>query len=809
MQPLSSLTENPLSPDNKKNTEDFGLKVLRSCYSRWKNGYGGESFSARMARIAKNRLYAMGKQPTEQFRDMVKVEGMPQVLNLDYAPLAIAVPMLNAKKDRYMQREEKIKCRAFGPVSQNKKKKDKDEAKFKLNYKPAIQELQKSSGLQLEEFSDSDPKSEQELNIKFKTTYKQKEEIIMQMGMEIVFDQNEWDEVIKAHLLNDIFCAGYGITLTELDGNGWIKTPWIMPEAFITSYSEFDDFRDWQWQGHRYSLSISEIRLRYPGKYTEEELWSLAGRFKGRYGNDSSCFVDWQDYYNTAAARPYDRVSCEVVDLYYKTLYNLEYVEITNKHGRKNLVDASEVKPGNKSVTGKEKSPPYYVAYHGVWIIDTDKVLEWGLAKHMLKENNNLVEIRSPYCVHMHNNYKCRNTPLVETMIPLIDLMQNIHLQTQKIIAMTAPDGFNIDILGLSNMDMGEGVGVISPMQAFGIYLQTGNQYFRSKEPESDEKSQPPIQPQNNQYSNKIEQLDAQWWSAYKKLQIITGDNNLSSGNISNQGVANVTIDNAKEIADNASNYAYRSYLMNFKGTAKNVELLLLDKFFLKDDSFDGYNMALGKEDIEYMRNLANEDIAMVMFDTEIKVVNDDVDKARWDKFIEIALQQQQITPADVAMLDMIEDQTYRSFLFAQAVKQKKADDMQIAQQNSQANIAQAKAAADAKGQHDLILEQTSHANKLDQIQKEQDGRAMTADINTAGVIKGKIVDAVLSNPEATVENIPDFIWQSLQITDASQKQFLLKSIQEANMKQQQQQQAAMQQAQQAHQQQGQPPQAA
>ena len=803
MQPLTPLTQNPLSPDDKKNSEEFGLKVLRGCYTRWLNGYGGETFLARIARIYKNRLYAMGKQQQVQYIDWSKYGGEVQVLNIDYSPLAIAVPMLNAKIDRYMQREEKIRCKAFGPLMQNKKKKDKDEAKYKLNYREAIQHLQQSSGLHLEEFSDNDPKSEQELNIKFKTTYKQKEEIIMQQMMEMVFDQNEWWSVIKPHLLMDIFCAGFCVTLTELDGNGWIKTPWVAPESFITSYSEFDDFRDWQWQGRRISMSITEVRLRYPGKYTEQQLWDLSQRFKGKYGNSLDWFCDWQDYFITAAARPYDNVNIECVDLYYKTLYNLKYSELTNKRGRVALVDPEEVKPvkggkPNPQITGEVSSPPYYVAYHGVWVIDTDEVLEWGLAKNMLKPNSNLVEIRSPYTVIMPNNVKCRSTPLVETMIPLVDMMQNIQEQTLRIIAVTAPDGFNIDTLGLSNMDMGEGMGIISPMQAWLIYLQTGNQYYRSKEPESDEESRPPIQPQNNQFSNKLEQLDNQWWSAYKKLQMITGDNNLASGNITNQGVAGKAIEAATEVAENPSNYAFKAYVQGFKGTAKNVELLSLDKFFLRDDTFDGYLRALGEEDIKYMRENAAEGMEMLMFDTEIKVVNDDADKARWDQYIQIALQQNQIDAADVAMLDMVEDQTYRSFLLAQAVKDKTAEKAQLAQQNSQANIAQAKAAADAKGQHDMALSQFEADSKGKLLDKEGETKQKVADINMAGALKGKIVDAILSNPDAKLTDVPSFIWDMLHITDESQKQMMLSSMQKQAMMQQQ---AAMAQQAQAQQQ--------
>lgn len=779
-----NLSPNPLSTDNVKDSYEFGLKVLRACYHRWTRGYGGESFSARFARIEKNRMYAAGKQPTEQYRDIIKVDGQIPIVNLDYSPLAIAVPLLNAKKDRYMERIEKVRCSAYGPVSQSNREKAKEEARFKLNYANEILQAQEQAGVQLEEFSDTDPKSEQELEIKFKTTYKQKEELVMQMGINMVFEQNEWDDILKDMLIQDIFTAGYSISFTELNGNGWIKTPRIKPEAFVTSYSEYNDFHDWQWQGHRRSMSIQEVRLRYPKKLTEQELFDLAQSSKGKYGNPDEWDFEWDDAFNTALARPYDVYNIEVLDLHYKTLYNLTYEKKTNSFGREILKPLAKVKPNVEVV----KSKPYYVAYHGVWIIGTDKVLEWGLAKNMIKPNNNLVEIRSPYTINMYNNNRCRNTPLVETMIPLIDLIQNIHLQTQKIIAMTAPDGFNIDILGLSNMDMGEGVGVISPMQAFGIYLQTGNQYFMSKESESDKPQQPPITPQNHQYSNKLEQLENQWQAAYAKLQRITGDNNLAVGNITNQAVANSTLNDARDLAENASNYVYKSYLSVKKGTAINIQTLLLDKFFGIDDSFDGYNRALGEENIRYIKELG--DPSELMFDTKIELALDASDQARWDKRAEIALANKEITLADLAELEMIDDVTYRSFMLAQKAKDKMDRDMEINRANTANNTQQAIAAADVTGKHALELEQTQHKNKLEQLQVTQNGESKKVAFQFSSDLKNNIAKAILSNPNATIDAIPNFIWEGLGIIDTAQKQLMVNSIQSAEM----QKEAVMQQ---------------
>lgn len=778
------LSPNPLAADTEKDSYEFGLRVLRGCYKRWLAGYGGESADERLMRFQKNRLYAAGKQPTEQFRNFVKIEGQIAVINLDYQPLAIAVPLLNTKKDRYMQRIEKIRCKSIGPQSDDKRKAKKDDARFKMNYSPAIQQLQQSSGMHLEDFSDHDPKSERELDAIFPATYRPTEEIIMQMGINQVFDKNSWDDVIKPRLIDDIWNCGFGVTLTELNGDGWIKTPFVKPEAFITSYSEFEDFNDWQWQGQRRSMSIMDIRQKYGNKIGEEELFELAQSNAGKYGNQSWSFGSWSDSYASALARPYDAFNVEVVDLYYKTLYNLQYEKVTNAYGKDRL------KPWTLDSKGEqEKSKPYYVAYHGVWVIDTEYVLEWGLMHDMIKPNDNLTEIRSPYSIYMYNNNRCRNTPLVETMIPSIDMMQLLHLKSQAIIAMAAPDGFNIDILGLSNIDMGQGIGVVSPMQLLGIYLQTGNQYFMRKEADGDGVNEPPITPQNHQYSNKLEQLEAKFQAEYAKLQRIIGDNNLSAGNITNQGVATSTLTDAREMAESASNYSYNAYINIKKNTAKNVEILLLDKFFLRDKSFDGYSKSLGLKNIEYIRLEGANDFAQLIFDTNIEVVLDSSDQEKWDRRIEIALEQGQITIADVAELEMIEDPTMRAFMLAQRAKEKQANDMKVAQANSANNVAQATAGAQAKTQGDMATQAQAHEFKMAQMDKEQDGEARKQSYEFAGILKSKVADAILSQPGAKIEDVPQWIWDGLNITEASQKQVMYNAIKQMAAQSQQAQQ--------------------
>lgn len=779
------LYPNPLEADSVKSTEEFGLKVLKGCYNRWRNGFGAESWMKRVDRFAKNRLYASGRQNTSQYRDIVNADAQIQVLNIDYSPLPIAVPFLNRIKDRYMQRDEKVRCVAVDPFTQNKKREAKERERFKMNYAQQIQELQGNAGVELEQFRDDDPKNEQELDIKFGFTYKEKEEIIMELGIDMVLNDNKWWEVNKDRILWDMMCCGYSVVCTELDGNGRIKLPFVAPEYFITSYSEFQDFNDWQYQGQFRYMNISEIRMRFPKKFTEQELFDLAKSNSLQYGNPEFSY-QWNQDRARALSQPWDSYVCPVVDIHYKTLYNLRYEKKVNSFGREILKKPKSLDPSKEY----EVSAPYYVAYHGMWIVGTDHVLKWELARNMLKPTGNIQEVYSPYTIFMPNNNKCTNVPLIETMIPSIDLMHNLHYKTLQIIAAMAPDGADIDVTGLSDIDMGAGIGVVSPMQLWDMYLQTGNRYFKGTDDEGKSMGdKPPITPQTFAGSNKLEQLDNKWQREYEKLNILTGSSNLDAGIITNQGVASKTIDNAKAISTSASNYIYNAYVSILNGVARNISLRLWDKFVYGEGSFDGYTMALGRDNIEYLKVEATDDFEKTNFDVKIQAVIDDAYTQVLNQRIDLALAQGSITVQDSIELDMIDNPRYKAVMLANRTKQKMEADMEQARRNAQYNTEQATAAANAKGEQDLRFLQLQHQNNIEMQEAKNQSMELQEQFKFNGILKAKIVDVVFSKPGATIEDVPSFVWDGLNITNDLQKQQMLAAMQQMAMEQQEEQQ--------------------
>ena len=766
---------NTLDSDKQKNSESFGYSVLKSCYERWKSGYGSESWVVRKQRFDYNRSFSVGKQPMSEYKDIIDTEGQLSVINLQYTPNPIAIPFLNRLKDRYMQRVEKISCVSIDPFTQSKKEKAKNDALFKMKNKEAIMALQQESGVQLEDFKDTDPEDEQELDIEFGFNYKEREEVVMENLINLVFYDNKWSKVIKDRVFDDLINCGYAVTKTYIDPNGRIKIKFVKPDNFITSYSEWNDMRDWEWQGEVDYMTITDIRLKYPGKFSEQELFDLAREHSGMF-NNALWTYNWSYVWLNAVARPYDSYRVQVCNLTYKTLYNLNYEKKLDRFGKEILDPAKELKEGKEY----EKSKPYYVSYTGAYIINTDKVLEWGLSKNMIKPEKNLTEISSPYTVYMYNNNQMVNTPLIETMIPSIKMMQLLNLKTQNIIATIAPDGSNIDFAGLSDIDLGSGVGVVSPLQLYGIYLQTGNTYKKGVADDGEERRQPPITPNNVYFSNKLQQLEAQWQSEYQKLVVIIGSNALDSGQISNQAVGKQVFQDARKQGESASNYIYNSYLNIMEPTAQKVQQLGWDILVYKKGGYEGYMAALGSDKVEYVRVESTDDFERAQFDVKIEAVLDDTAQAILQERINIVLNNKEITLQDALQVEELSQTNvkYASYLLAARQKKREKQRIKEAQLNSQSNTEAAIAAAKAKSDGEMQVIQLKNDLEKDRENDKLESMKIEEMTKYASIMKIELMKALLAQGK-TMEQLPSMIFDGIGLVDKTNKQLLMEELAE------------------------------
>jgi hypothetical protein len=782
----------PLLPDSSKNSPEFGLKVLKTAYGQWINGYGGFSQKQRQTRFDYNKAYAQGMQPMQEFLDYLDINGQQPYSNIDFTPLPIAIPLLQRIKDRWFnQRIEKIKCNSIDPVSVSKKNKAKMDAKFRMEFKNEIAQIEQESGIQLEDPDAFTPEDKDELEVHFGFTYKQREEVMMEQGIDLVLYDNQWTE-IKNAILDDLLIYGFGGTKTYTDNNGRIKTRRINPYNLILSYSERSDMNDLEWVGEVFYMSITDVRQQYPGKITEEELFNLSKSMVGKFNNPASFTFTWNYQYANALSRPYDSFRVPVLQLSLKTLYNITYEKNEDRFGKTILDKTSKMKDGKDYV----KSKPFYVEYEGAWICDTNYLLHWGVANNMAKPNDNLQECILPYTIYMYNNNRMTNKPVIETIIPSIKQMQLAHLQIQKIISQAAPDGYTVDIAGMADVDLGNGKGALQPMELIRIYKQTGVIFYKGQVDDTEGNSRPPITPLNVPFTSKLESFINLYNFELNKLERMLGSNSLDQGIISNQAVGKGVLDSARLIGESSINYVYNSYLNILERTAKLAQMRLWDILVFGKKGYDGYKYALGTDRVDYIKLEADDEFEKTNFDVKIEATLDEGAKQMLENNIQQALAQQTIELEDAIQIRLLDNPKAANYYLVSAQKKRRKLRMEEARENSEMQMQQAVQAAQAKSQGELQLEQAKAQFKLQQYEEELENDKERETLKYFNILRVKTLEKLLEQG-VSIDEMPSFIFDGIDGVVQTQKQIILAELQDQANEQQAEEEQAMMQAQQ------------
>jgi len=781
---------NPLATDSDKNNPDYGLKIMKTAYSQWLNGYGGVSQKQRQVRFDYNKSYATGMQPMQEFLDYLDINGQQPYSNIDFTPLPIAIPIINRIKDRFNQRLEKIRCNAIDPVSVSKKNKEKLDAQFRMDFKNEIAQLQQNTGIQFEDPNAFTPEDAEENDIYFGFNYKQREEVMMEQGIDLVMYDNDWSE-IKDAMLDDLITFGISGTKTFIDANGKVRLRKVNPYNLILSYSERNDFKDIEWVGEVVYTPITDVRLTYPGKISEEELFNLAKNSTSKYGNPASWAFTWNYQYANAFSRPYDSFRVPVLNLSFRTLYNLKYEKNQDRFG-KTLLDRTE-----KMKDGKEyvESKPYFVEYQGAWICDTNHLLQWKVADNMIKPNDNLQECLLPYSIYMYNNNRMTNKPIIETMIPSIKQMQLAHLQMQKIVAQAAPDGYTIDIAGMSDVDLGNGKGALQPMELLRIYKQTGVIFYKGQVDDMEGNNRPPIAPLNVPFTAKLQAFIELYNFELNKLERMIGSNSLDQGMISNQAVGARVLESARQIGESSINYIYNAYLNIYERAAKLTQMRLWDILVFGKKGYEGYKYALGSDRVEYIKMEAENGFEFTNFDVKIEATIDTTEKQQLEANIQQALAQQSIELEDAIQIRLLDNPKAANYYLVSAQKKRRKLRMEEARENSEMQMQQAVQAAQAKSQGELQLEQAKAQFKLQQYEEELENEKEKETLKYYNILRVKTLEKLLEQG-TPIEEMPSFIFEGIEGVVQTQKQLIAEDImeqqQQAMEREQMQQQQAM-----------------
>jgi hypothetical protein len=672
-----------------KRDANEGLKISKFLQKAYNSGY----FSRRNKKFEKNRKFSRGKQPMQEFLDLLNVDGKEAFVNLDMKAPAIAPKFMQVIIGGFMKRDEKVRATAIDPVSVERKKYDREEAEYRMNFGEETKQMEEQLGVKLMADGQFTPADYDELELYFGLEYQLPEEILFEKGCDYVFHENGWP-VIKRKLLEDICETGLGATKVTTGTDGKINIRRVVPENSFYGFSNYDDFRDVSFIGEVLSMKLVDIRNQYPNM-PEEKIWQLAKQAK-QYTQS----VKWDDRFRYSIDRPYDDWTVDVLDYEIKTIDTMMYQAKTNKYG--NLIVEKKDKAPQRLGDNKELiTKDMYVIYRGVYVLNTDSMLEWGVAKNMIKPSTTkgMADAYFSYSVYMHENLDLENMAIPERMETSIRQMTLAHLKIQQLIAKLRPSGLIIDIDSLSDINIGQAK-ALSPLELQAVYDQTGNIYYKRRTEDGDNVNGVPIQEAPNSGSvSQIQQLIMVYNHYLDRLRDEIGVNEYREGSGVNPklglGVQQAQI----QASNNATDFIYDAYLSLYQQTAFKISLLLYDSVLYGGKQYEEY---LGKEKIKGKQ-----------FDVKIEVLPDEKERQFLEGMIQTALSAGMMEFEDAFRIRSIKNTKLAEMYLAKAKKNKEKAEMEKAQRNSEMNAQVQQQSIAAKAQADAQLQQIEAQGKL------------------------------------------------------------------------------------------------
>lgn len=684
-----------LSNSKLKRDEKEGLKVSRFIEKAYNSGY----FSRRNKKFEKNRMFSRGRQPMSEFLDLLNVDGKEAFVNLDMKAPAIAPKFMQVILGGFMKRQEVAKASAIDPISIDRKKYDKDEAEFRMNFGDQVKQIEEQSGVKLMAEGRFTPEDYEELELYFGLEYQLPEEILFEKGISYVTHENGWD-VIKRKVLEDLIETGVAATKTSVAPNGKVNIRRVIPENLVYSFSEYDDFRDVSFVGEVVSMKIVDIRNNYPSM-DEKKIFEISRKAKQFNSN-----VKWEEKYRFSIDRPYDDWTIDVLDFEIKTIDTMIYQAKINKFGNL-IVEKREKEPQRLGENKELIKKDMYVIYRGVYVMGSDMMLEWGPAKNMIKPSvaKEIADVYFSYSLYMYENLDLVNMALPERMETSIRQMTLAHLKIQQLIAKLRPSGLIIDIDSLSDISLGQGKN-ITPLEIQKIYDQTGNIYYRRRTEDGDGMNGLPIAEAPNSSSiGQIQELITVYNHYLERLRDEIGVNEYREGATVNPKIG-LGVQQAQIAAsNNATDFIYDAFLSIYQQTSLKVALLLYDSVIYGGQQYRDY---LNPENVEGR-----------VFDVRIDILPDDKERQFVEAMIQTALSAGMIDFEDAFRVRSIKNTKLAEMYLSKAKKRKEKADMEKAQANSQMNAQAQQQSIAAKAQADAQLEQIQSQGKLVAVQTE------------------------------------------------------------------------------------------
>lgn len=710
-------------PSIKKSLQ-YGLAWARAIWNSAQDSSFSYSFSNDYDKIIRNRKFARGEHSVEEYKPRA-IYSQREFVSLDYSINTPLPKMIRITKDNIFNHGYKARVRPYDSHVHTKYEEAKNKLFSDMLLAKEINAMV-NNGMMPPQMAmnprvASAPKDLAEAEAYLATTFQVLESVAIEKIIRHGFITNNMKR-IERKIVTDLVENRHAAMYCSVDENYETKMEYVDILNMVTSYCENDDFSDMTHCGHRKYITVGELRYRLKD-VSDQEIFEIAKQNIGKRVNDGADQrFGHKSYFNnlsTQEARALESVMIEIFDFEVIQSDKVAYKEKELSTGgfafSKKSSGYKPASPRSKAIYGTINK-----LYRGVWVVDTDYMLSWGLKPNVVRKIRNGKYESKPefgYIIRKPEMLDMKNVSLCEEAIPHIEQILILEIKKQHFIALSKPAGNSYDIATIIPALAGMGIDGMKPSDGADQSRQTGDVYYSSigEDGQSMVMNHKPIEFNPSTLDNAILLIEQLIQSELEKVKEIIGSNDAVDGTQPDKRTA-VGVQNIALAAHKSSIRALQDTYLDMVKSAADIVAY-------------GQQMAInaGKE-TESIKELLSDpelkaiklkEVGEMMFNTHIVMEPDQNEKQAIKMKVDFAIQQGTLGLEDGLLVDRLINESVEKaeIILRQKIEEKARKDAEMEKMRSEMAQQEAKAKAMAEMEKEAMVSQ----EKLKYLQAEME----------------------------------------------------------------------------------------
>lgn len=681
---------NPFASNEEKNSKTYGLEYARYIESEWLTN--GE-YASRKRKFEELEALRNNEVDIDKFKAMLNIPKDKAYVSLNWEFTSIVPKFVNVVKDSFPVDMFKVIAKGVDVISRKEREDYRRNLETEMLTKDFSSEMSMATGINF--MPEYVPDSKEELDLHMQLEYRQSKEIASEIIINRVFDVNYFRE-IQNRVAEDIVTTGFGAIRVETDKDYGVVIRRVDGKNMVHS---FDPLYTRNKKGSYYFGEIMEM--------TAAEIYRVSG---GEVTRDILEHPS-PDRRFTPRDKVNDDDTFTILYFTFKTTLDEVY-----KRKRNNLIPKGRDFDLPETSKSRVLKGTYDVWYEGYYILNTNIVFNYRLMRDMIRPVHNANMVLPPYIV-----YELTVPSIVENIKPFAEDVHLTVLKLRHLISKLRPDGYEINVDALMNINMGQG-GDLKPAQIIEILDQNGYLLYKGSAYDDEQVFTGNVMraiPGND--GAKLAQLINIYNHNVNMCYEVSGVNRVRDGSAPLSGALVGT----QQMALNMSNTATKHILEGLLSIKKDTSEVIINRaqqMSLYHDNFadDIMSYLLDKSKVDDYKSLHK-----YRLDVVIEVKPNQEEKAALEQSVVAAVQAGQITLADRIDIMSI-DNLKMAASYLKVTMKKRSDEAYRKEQEMEAMKArvqaQAQMAIEQQKQQSLAMEIQAEAQKV-QFQNQADIR--------------------------------------------------------------------------------------